>query len=319
MVRARSAQPETAEAPSALVSLIMPVWRPRRDWLLAAVESALAQNGCELELIVIDDGCPEPVADLLAGVDDERMRIERVEHAGVSHARNTGFRASRGNWIRFVDCDDVLERESTAHLLTLGGNGVVIAYGATVLCDEDLRPAAKMTSNLQGRVVMDCLHDRFPITLPALLFPRWVVERVGDWDEEIVVCQDWDFFLRAFELAEVRGDDRTALRYRRHDDGASAGNSPESARAGDAGMWLVIDRYFERHPEQRGTAVEARARAAVHLVIARRHRAAYLAFLARAARGDPRRAAHELFVFARMLGSKLAKWTARRLVRQTAP
>ena len=302
-----------------VVSLIMPVWRPRRDWLLAAVECALAQTGCELELIVVDDGCPEPVADLLGHVHDERMQIFRVDHAGVSHARNVGFAASRGAWIRYVDCDDVLEGDSTAHLLTLAGDDEVIAYGATVLCDEDLRPGMKMASDLEGDVVLECLFDRFPVTLPALLFPRSVVERAGDWDAEIVVCQDWDFILRALEVAPVRGDDRIVLHYRRHASGASAGNSPESARIADAGMWLVIERYFERHPEQRETSVEARARAAVELVIARRHRAAYVAHLGRAARGDPARAAREVLGFATTLARRLARRMVRRARGESAP
>lgn len=300
-----------------VVSLIMPVWRPRRDWLLVAVESALAQTDCQLELIVVDDGCHAPVAELLSDVDDDRMQIVRIEHAGVSRARTVGLSASRGEWIRYVDCDDVLERDGTAHLLTSVGDGNVIAYGATVLCDEDLRPGLKMVSDLEGEVVHECLFDRFPITLPALLFPRSVVERVGDWDTELVVCQDWDFILRALEVAPVRGDDRVVLRYRRHAGGASAGNTAESARAADAGMWQVVERYFERHPTERGTSVEARARAAVELVIARRHRAAYVAHIGRAARGDPARATREVLAFAGALLRKLPGRVLRR--RRTEP
>ena len=45
----------------------MPVWQPRQDWLRPAVETALAQRDCPVELIVVDDGCPTPVADLLCG------------------------------------------------------------------------------------------------------------------------------------------------------------------------------------------------------------------------------------------------------------
>jgi glycosyltransferase involved in cell wall biosynthesis len=65
-----------------LVSLVMPVWRPRRDWLLQAVRSALAQRDCELELIVVDDGNPEPIDELLAEVRDPALRIVRAPHGG---------------------------------------------------------------------------------------------------------------------------------------------------------------------------------------------------------------------------------------------
>lgn len=289
-----------------LVSLVMPVWRPRPEWLLAAVESALGQRGCTIELIVVDDGCPEPVVDLLAAVDDPRLRVLTIEHGGTSRARNAGVAASRGDWIRFVDCDDVLDLDSTAHLLELAENGDVIAYGATVWCDEELRPGSKMVSSLQGSVATECLLSRFSVTLPTLLFPRRVVDAVGEWDTEIAVCQDWDFVLRALERAHVRGDDRVALFYRRHHHGASAGTlgSRDSVRLGEQGMRLVVQRYFERHPEKRGTGLEMKAHARVELVMARSHREAYLAHLGRALRGDRTGVGRELTVLVRILGYK---------------
>jgi glycosyltransferase involved in cell wall biosynthesis len=289
-----------------LVSLIMPAWQPRRDWLLEAVASALGQRGCDVELIVVDDGSDEPVADLLADVDSTRLRLVRVEHGGVSHARNAGLSLATGTWIRYVDCDDVIDTDSTAHLLELAGPGDALAYGATVWCDSELRPGSTMTSDVRGNAVEACLLDRFEVTLPTLLFPRWVVDGVGPWDTGIAVCQDWDYMLRALELAPVRGDDRVALFYRRHANGASAGTlgSPESVRLGEDGMRLVVERYFERHPEQRGTELERKARATVELVMARSYREAYLAHLGRALRGHPRGVVRELGAVGRALTHK---------------
>ena len=57
------------------VSLIMPVWRTPREWLREAVESALAEQDVDLELVVVDDGNEEPVERLLDGVDDARLRV----------------------------------------------------------------------------------------------------------------------------------------------------------------------------------------------------------------------------------------------------
>lgn len=301
-----------------LVSLIMPVWRPRPDWLLAAVTGALAQARCEVELVVVDDGCPEPVADLLADVADSRLRVVRTAHGGTSHARNVGFAASTGDWIRFVDCDDVLDPDGTAHLLDIARGERAIVYGATLWCDEDLRPQWKMSSDLRGSVVTECLLNRFPIMLQALLFPRWLVERVGPWDTEIAVCQDWDFLLRALELAPVRGSDRVVSRYRRHADAASAGLplSNRSHGLADEGMRLVLDRHFERHPELRGTALEHKARAQVDLVLARSYREAYLLHLALAFPADRAGVFRELITLSRLL---VRKARPRRLVRPREP
>jgi glycosyltransferase involved in cell wall biosynthesis len=247
--------------PSPLVSLIMPVWSPRQEWLRAAVESALAQTGCAVELIVVDDGCELPVADVLSGVDDERLRIVRVPHGRVSRARNAGIELARGSWIRFIDYDDVIVEDSTSHLLALAaGDERVITYGATAVCDEGLQPLSLVASDLQGRVAEACLLGRFDTTIHSLLFPRAVVEDIGPWEPAIVVSQDWDYALRGFEVAQVRGDRRIATYYRTH----GAMNSRD-VEQGVNGYRLVVDRYFERHPDERGRPLERRARVGFHL------------------------------------------------------
>jgi glycosyltransferase involved in cell wall biosynthesis len=240
-----------------LVSLVMAAWRPRRDWFERAVAAALGQRDCEIELVVVDDGSPVPVAELLTGLEDGRLRVIRVPHGGEPAARNAGIDASRGRFLRFIDADDVIEASSTARLLELvGGRTDLIGYGATMFCDQELRPIWKMTCALQGDVVEDCLLGRFTVRPHALLFPRRVVEMTGDWDSGFTVSHDWDFCLRAVERAPVMGIADVVTYYRRHGEAATA-----DADAGVAGADRVLTRYFERHPDRVGTPFERRARA----------------------------------------------------------
>jgi glycosyltransferase involved in cell wall biosynthesis len=256
-----------SDAPA--VSLVMASWRSRPDWLRAAVLSALEQRGCDHELVVVDDGSPEPVAETLADVTDPRLRHLRVEHGGEPRARNAGLREARGRLIRFVDADDVIDPDSTTRLAALVGSGdSTIGYAATMVCDAQLRPLWKMTCGLQGDVREDCLLGRFTVRIPSLLFPRTVVDAVGEWDPGFRVSQDWDFVLRALEHARVRGSRDVATYYRRHASSATA-----NVVAGEEGGRRVIGRYFERHPEQRGTPLERKAEARLHAKAAR----AYLA------------------------------------------
>ena len=253
-----------ARTPTPLVSLVMPAWNPNPAWLRQAVASALGQEGCEIELIVVDDGSDTPVEDLLDGLEDERMRVLRVPHGRVSSARNAGIEVARGDYFRFIDCDDVILSDSTSHLLALvGGEDHVIAYGATLACDEELQPLSLIASTLQGRVAESCLLNRFATTIHSLLFPRPIVEEIGPWEPSIVVSQDWDYSLRAFERAPVRGDRRIATYYRMH-----AGMNSRNVEEGIRGYRLVVDRYFERHPEQRGERLHRRAAALFHLFAA---------------------------------------------------
>jgi glycosyltransferase involved in cell wall biosynthesis len=245
-----------------LVSYVMPAWKPRAEWLREAVASVLAQRDCEVELVVVDDGSPEPVKELLDGP-DSRVRVVRIEHAGTGEARNAGLAAARGDHIRFLDSDDVAEPGSTARLLALSAGGDAIAYGATEICDEQLRPQWTMTCRLEGPAAEACLLGRFTVRHASMLFPRAVVEAAGPWSA-LRVSQDWDFVLRALEHAPVARDPAVATFYRRH-----GGSATANVDAGAEGARLVVERYFERHPERRGTRLERRAHAVREALLAR--------------------------------------------------
>lgn len=263
-----------------LVTHIMPVWRPREEWLREAVDSVLAQRDCRCELVVVDDGCEQPVADLLGAVEDARLRVQRVAHGGVYAARNMGLELAQGDWIRYADADDLLAPGSTRRLLDLTcGAQNVVTYGATAFCDEELRPRWTMRSRLQGHIATECLLGRFTVRPPAMLFPRALLEATGGWNPAFRVSGDWDFVLRVLERAHVRGETRVALYYRRHSGGVTADSD-----AGIEGARLVVERYLERHPEARGTHLEVRARGMLHALGAR----------VRLSRGEPRRATRDL-------------------------
>ena len=273
------AEPATARD-ERLISLLMTVWRPRQDWLETAVASALGQGGVQAELVIIDDGNDRPVADQLQHVRDPRLRVERIEHSGLAGARNAAIKLARGNYVRFVDADDAFPLDGTRLLLALtSGRDDVLAYGATVVCDETLRPIWRMTAHQRGDVVRDSLLGRFNVRIGGLLWPRELLARTGWFDTTMATSSDWEYIQRAVELATVRGTTEVVLLYRRH--GSSLTANIDSGRASAR---RIVDRYFERHPEQRGTRLEHRAYAMLDATAARVY----------ATHGQPRRAAVHL-------------------------
>lgn len=268
----------------------MPAWRPDPRWLREAVESVLSQEvnqeGCAVELVLVDDGSPEPVAASLGDLADSRLRLLRIEHGGVSRARNAGLAAAQGEFIRFLDADDVIPPRSTAALLAALSPSTGIAYGATLICDEALRPLREMKCDLEGDVLESCLLGRLDITLPSILFDRRVVEAAGPWNEALTLCEDYDFVLRAVAHTSVRAVGEVATWYRRH--GASATRTADLATAETA--WrAVIDGFFERRPDLAGSPLQRRAEAVLLLDRAR----AYAHF------GQPRKALSRLLSAAR--------------------
>jgi len=279
----------------------MPVWRPREDWLRRAVESALADDAVS-ELIVVDDGSEQEVEALLPTPLDPRARFLHTTHGGPSHARNVGLAEASGDYVRFVDADDVAVPGSTSRLLAVAERLGGIGHAATVVCDTDLRPQRTVASELEGSAAAACLLGEFEVRVVSLLFPRAVVDAAGPWDDDFAVSGDWDFVLRCVEHADVHREEGVATYYRRW--GSSVSRSASIA-AGEAARRRVVEKYFERHPEQRGSQLERAARAATLAASARGY-AATGAFgraarrWAGAGRLAPRRAAPSLYDLARV-------------------
>ena len=124
-----TAAPSAAEGP--LVSLIVPVYNTPVARLCRCVASLLGQDYRNMELIVVDDGSDGPCATALKELrgTDARIRMISGGHKGVSHARNVGIEASRGEWVAFSDADDVVEPCFLSDAVN-----VALAEGADFVC-----------------------------------------------------------------------------------------------------------------------------------------------------------------------------------------
>jgi glycosyltransferase involved in cell wall biosynthesis len=142
---------------SPVVSVIIPYWRGR--WAREAVESALGQRGAPtLEVIVCDDGSPEPARDAV-GLGDLTIRIIRQRHAGQGAARNHAAACALGDWLAFLDEDDLWDPgKLTRQFAALGGGDAACLYcqyrdidaGGRVLLERQtwVRPLANPLADL---------------------------------------------------------------------------------------------------------------------------------------------------------------------------
>lgn len=257
--------PISARMPEPSVSLLMAAFDPNPRWLRDAVTSALNQADCSIELVVVDDGSPTRVADNLDDLPDPRLRVVRTGHGGLSHARNVGIAESRGRYLRFLDADDVYPPYSTAELLrTTAGRTNVVACGMSRVCTADLEPLFDWRVRRHPDALRALLLMRRSITPPsAMLVPRALAEAIDPWHSDFVVCQDLDYQLRLLELGELAVTPRVVVLYRQH--------ATSLSRDGKA-VWLdctrIVQSYFERHPDQRGTRVERQAHAALSFLAA---------------------------------------------------
>jgi glycosyltransferase involved in cell wall biosynthesis len=224
----------------------MPVWNPRTEWLEASVRAALGQVGCDIELIVVDDGNPVPIAQVLGEIDDARLHVIRSEHGGAAAARNLGIEKAAGRYLRFIDADDVVTLDGTRRLLDRADDRT-ISYGSTEVCDEALRPLRRLEAEVEGDAVRACLFAQFDVRHVSMLFPASAVRAAGSWDPEITICEDWDFVLRCVEQAPVARVPDVVTRYRRH--ARSVTRADRAWLEWRHGQRRVIEKYLDRHPE----------------------------------------------------------------------
>jgi hypothetical protein len=165
--------------------------------------------------------------------------------------------------VRYFDADDVAAPGSTAHLLGLADSGTV-SYGATAICDSGLVVQWILTARQQGDVAIDALLARFPIRPQSVLLPTDIARAVGPWDTTIRLSEDWDYLQRVFEVAPVRGDRTIVTFYRRHGDSLTS-----NVDMGLSEARKVVEKFFARNPERRGTRLERQAEAMLDALAAR--------------------------------------------------
>lgn len=107
------------------LSIIIPCYNAQR-YLAECLQSLLTQSFADFEAILVDDGSVDNTAEIACAfaAQDARVRVIRQENAGVSAARNRGLREAGGEWVLFVDADDLLCIDALSTLLSFAKEGV---------------------------------------------------------------------------------------------------------------------------------------------------------------------------------------------------
>jgi glycosyltransferase involved in cell wall biosynthesis len=184
------------------VSVVIPT-RDRSEMLRRAVASVLAQRDVDLEVVVVDDGSGEPVAERLEQLRDPRVRVIRHETSrGVARARNAGVEAADGEWVAFLDDDDFWAPQKLArHLERARAEGAGWVYGAMVFIDPEGRPTRVGRIPAPQELHAPLRIDNVVGGPSSVAVRASLLERTGCFDERLSILADWDLWLR-LEAAE---------------------------------------------------------------------------------------------------------------------
>jgi glycosyltransferase involved in cell wall biosynthesis len=195
--------------PAPRVSIVIPTFN-RGALVTDAVRSVLGQTYADLEVIVVDDGSTDGTREALAAIADRRLHYLWQENRGRSNARNRALGLARGEYIGFLDSDDVFLPEKVAlQVRYLDSHPEVgMVYTSAYCIDEEgNRLAHKYEATASGWVYEDiAFFLPVTVTLPTVMLRREVLDRMGGFDEAMERFEDtdmWRRIARRFKVAAL--------------------------------------------------------------------------------------------------------------------
>jgi glycosyltransferase involved in cell wall biosynthesis len=178
------------------VSVVIPAYNAER-FVAQTLESVLRQTYRDFEVIVIDDGSRDGTA-AIAESFGTPVRCVRQDNGGVSRARNTGIREAAGEYVAFLDADDLWEPtklECQVSLLETRGD-VGLCFTGLLRVDPSLRPLGVTPGRAYADYCEALLLYSCVVPCSSTLVRRRALDQVGGFDPAFSTSADWDFLLR---------------------------------------------------------------------------------------------------------------------------
>ncbi|OGL41123.1 MAG: glycosyl transferase [Candidatus Schekmanbacteria bacterium GWA2_38_11] len=178
------------------VSVIIPTYN-RAQLLAEALNSVTSQTYKDFELIVVDDGSSDNTKEVVKNFNGE-IKYLYQKNQGVSAARNLGIREAKGEFLSFLDSDDMLERKKLEKQIDFFDKNkeakvcytdeIWVRNGKRV---NQMKKHAKYSGDIFEKSLPLCIISASSITIK-----KDVLTRVGLFDESLIVCEDYDLWLR---------------------------------------------------------------------------------------------------------------------------
>lgn len=229
-----------------LISVVIPVYNAQ-DTIEATLNSVLSQTYRNLEVLVINDGSKDGTLEKLNSIQDSRLTIYSYPNAGLSASRNRGIELAQGEYISFIDADDLwTPNKLELQLKALQNNPqAALAYSWTDYIDLDgnFLFAGKHISK-SGEVIEELLVNNILENGSNALIRTHTFAEVGNFDDFLSAAGDWDMGIRIAEKYPFVAVCEPQILYRVSPNSMSANilNQEEQSR-------VTIERAFSRNPE----------------------------------------------------------------------
>ncbi len=198
-------------------SIIIPTYN-REKKISQAIQSILYQSFIDYEILIIDDGSSDDTEKVIKSISQNNIHYYKTENFGVAHARNQGILKAKGQYIGFLDSDDLYEKNhlQSAHNLiqSLNNPEVVHLNFAWGKADQSIKHKNKLPLQLPNDLFNSCsLHVN-------CLFIRQDIAKTNRFNEDrdLVSAEDWDLFLKLAIRYKIHLLDQTTSYLIDHED-----------------------------------------------------------------------------------------------------
>lgn len=229
-----------------LISVIIPVYNGEKT-IRETIESVLNQTFLDFELIILNDGSQDSTLDVVSSIQDSRLKVFSHPNAGLAASRNRGTFHAVGEYISFIDADDLWTPDKLeTQLKALQDNPeAAVAYSWTNYIDESgqfLRRGGYLTAN--GDVYAKLLVVDFLENGSNPLIRRQALIQVGGFDESLSAAEDWDILLRLAAQYSFVAVPYPQILYR-----VSANSMSAHVVRQETACLKVLERAFNQAPE----------------------------------------------------------------------
>ena len=232
-----------------LVSIVIPTYN-RARWLKECVESALAQDYQRLEVLVVDDGSTDDTGEIIKAFTDPRLRYIKKEHTGAPATRNYGILHAEGEFILWLDSDDVLLPHTVEKELAIFDRfpAAEAAYGDWKFIDAKGRETGQVCQR-KHRCGTDLIPDAiWGLTIPhgGTMVRKCVYEKYGLYDEQFLRAHDYEFWSRMAEEGRFKHSACFTCKCRIHNSNISG---DMKRRDLDTSYEIaIVERFVARYP-----------------------------------------------------------------------
>ena len=231
------------------VSILIPLYNSE-NYISETIESALSQSWENKEIIIVDDGSTDNSYQIAKTYESNTVKVFQQENQGACVARNLAFEKSIGDYIQYLDADDLMSPEKIekqmAYFQKYGDDICTSCKSVRFVNDLDKNQDTGLLVSKDYDKPLDYIIDTWELGdylgIHAWLIPREIVEKAGVWDNELKRFQDGEFIIRVMStIQQVKFVPNCEVYYRDTPSSFSKGNYEEIEKSSCISLTKVIE------------------------------------------------------------------------------